>query len=81
MEINFTGNASVANSIPSEPASGGVENKTGSTEASSVSQQASVDKTNGTVAPPPGPITEVAPEGHTVKPIKSGSENQVNLTA
>ena len=80
MEISVTGNAALLNRGPSEPASGDVENKTGSAEASSVSQQASVDETNGVALPPPAPTTEVAPEDNTVQSNEMSSWSQVNLT-
>ena len=81
MEINVTGNSTLLNRGASEPASGNVENKTGSAEASSVSKQASVDETNSAIAPPPAPTTEVAPEDNTLQSNENSGGNQVNLTA
>ena len=81
MEINIISNAALLNRTPSEPASDGVKNKTGSAEASSVSQQASADQTNGAVVPPPAPTTEVAPEGNTTQSSKNSGGNQLDLTA
>ncbi len=81
MEINVTGNSTVLKKVFSEPASGNVENKTGSAEASSVSQQASVDETRSVLAPPPAPTTEVAREDNTIQSSEKTARNQVNLTA